>query len=185
MKNIKTYLAGSIQLDNGKVIVGDPSYQDLESVCVIDDVLEGTYNCYATKADEYLWGRRVISLEIKHIDHLDDSDYEELDSIPVDSAKAGIYDFDFRIGKFSDESRSTWLDGLYTLLYGYDIEGNIIFDEDTFTGEERRFTGEERRFAVVDNKAVVSSSGIGDGCYPVDVVRDGDKVVCIKITYLE
>lgn len=178
MKNIKTYLAGSIQLDNGKVIVGDPSYQDLESVCVIDNVLKGTYNCYATKADEYLWGRRVVSLEIKHIDHLDDSDYEEFDSIPVDSAKACISDFDFRIGKFSDESRSTWLDGLYTLLYGYDIEGNIIFDEDTFTGEERRF-------AVVDNKAVVSSSGIGDGCYPVDVVWADDKIVCIKITYLE
>jgi hypothetical protein len=32
---------------------------------------------------------------------------------------------------------------------------------------------------------VVSSSGIGDGMYPMDVMMDGDKVVGIKITYLD
>jgi len=37
---------------------------------------------------------------------------------------------------------------------------------------------------VLTQVSVVSSSGIGDGQYPLDVMMDGDKIVGMRITYL-
>jgi hypothetical protein len=46
-----------------------------------------------------------------------------------------------------------------------------------------KFTLDKQQWGLYDT-GVVSSSGYGDGQYPMEVMEDGDKVVGIKITYL-
>jgi hypothetical protein len=46
-----------------------------------------------------------------------------------------------------------------------------------------RFTLSENQWGLYDT-GVVTSSGIGDGLYPMDVMMDGDKIVGIRLEYL-
>ena len=46
-----------------------------------------------------------------------------------------------------------------------------------------QFTLGKEQFGLYDT-GVVSSSGIGDGLYPMDVMMDGDKIVGIRLEYL-
>ncbi len=40
-------------------------------------------------------------------------------------------------------------------------------------------------FGIVDECGAVSTSGLGDGCYPIEVIKEGDEIVAVRVTFIE
>lgn len=158
---------GLIKL-NDKVYVSDPCYE-VGTWCqtLLDNVLPGNYRCFITKADLQEWGDRVSELWITHEEYQSIPE-EYIGNIGVDAGMAGIYDKEyfetFNTDKHSNPKHGPWYDKVFTtLVMSEDIEGSVM-----------------------DDKCVVSFSGIGDGSYPVYITRnEEEKIISIGIRFLE
>ena len=161
------------------VMVSDPCYTpDTWCQTKLDNVLPGRYNVEVEKSDEGDWGTRVSSITIIHEDYTDGQvDWDDHSSLGVDSGQCGIF---CMTGYRNDElSESiTTPDVNFNLSdYGHSQVGDKWYEKMC------RFTLDKQQWGVYDT-GVVSSSGIGDGQYPMEVMEDDGKVVGIKITYL-
>ena len=160
-------------------MVSDPCYTpDTWCQTKLDNVLPGRYNVEVEKSDEGDWGTRVSSITIIHEDYTDGQvDWDDHSSLGVDSGQCGIF---CMTGYRNDElSESiTTPDVNFNLSdYGHSQVGDKWYEKMC------RFTLDKQQWGVYDT-GVVSSSGIGDGQYPMEVMEDDGKVVGIKITYL-
>jgi hypothetical protein len=160
------------------VMVSDPCYS-LDTWCQtkLDNVLPGLYNVEVERHDEGTgWGVRVSSITVIHKDYEDTDDWEQHSECGVDSGQCGVFCMtSYRNDEMSVGITTPTLDNPFV----------IPFREDGDKWYEKicHFTLCEPQWGMYDT-GVVSSSGIGDGQYPLDVMMDGDKIVGMRITYL-
>lgn len=158
------------------VMVSDPCYS-LDTWCQtkLNNVLPGKYNVDVQKSDEGDWGTRVSSITIIHEDYEDTDDWEQHSECGVDSGQCGIF---CMTGYRNDELSEgiTTPENDFVLSYN-DNEGDKWYEKMC------KFTLSKDQFGLYDT-GVVSSSGLGDGQYPLDVMMDGDKIVGMRLEYL-
>lgn len=161
------------------VMVSDPCYS-LDTWCQtkLDNVLPGLYNVEVDKHDEGTgWGVRVSSITVIHEDYVDDGDWEQHSECGVDSGQCGIFCMtSYRNDEMSVGITTPTLDQPFVLPYN-DKGGDMWYEKMC------HFTLHKDQWGVYDT-GVVSSSGIGDGMYPLDVMMDGDKIVGMRLEYL-
>ena len=159
------------------VMVSDPCYS-LDTWCQtkLNSVLPGLYNVDVQKSDEGDWGVRVSSITVIHEDYEDTDDWEQHSECGVDSGQCGI----FCMTSYRNDEVSV---GITTPTLKNPFVIPFREDGDKWYEKICHFTLCEPQWGVYDT-GVVTSSGIGDGLYPMDVMMDGDKIVGIRITYL-
>ena len=161
------------------VMVSDPCYTpDTWCQTKLDNVLPGLYNVEVDKHDEGTgWGVRVSSITVIHEDYVDDGDWEQHSECGVDSGQCGIFCMTgYRNDELSKSITTPTLDNPFVLPYN-DKGGDMWYEKMC------HFTLHKDQWGLYDT-GVVSSSGIGDGLYPMDVMMDGDKIVGIRLEYL-
>jgi hypothetical protein len=161
------------------VMVSDPCYTpDTWCQTKLNNVLPGKYNVEVDKHDEGTgWGVRVSSITVIHEDYTDTDDWEQHSECGVDSGQCGIFCMtSYRNDEMSVGITTPTLDNPFVLPYN-DKGGDMWYEKMC------HFTLHKDQWGLYDT-GVVSSSGIGDGQYPLDVMMDGDKIVGMRITYL-
>lgn len=160
------------------VMVSDPCYTpDTWCQTKLDNVLPGLYNVEVVRHDEGTgWGVRVSSITVIHEDYVDDGDWEQHSECGVDSGQCGVFCMtSYRNDEMSVGITTPTLDNPFVIPFRE--EG------DKWYGKICHFTLCEPQWGLYDT-GVVSSSGIGDGQYPLDVMMDGDKIVGMRLEYL-
>ena len=161
------------------VMVSDPCYTpDTWCQTKLDNVLPGLYNVEVERHDEGTgWGVRVSSITVIHKDYTDTDDWEQHSECGVDSGQCGIFCMTgYRNDELSKSITTPTLDNPFVLPYN-DKGGDMWYEKMC------HFTLCEPQWGLYDT-GVVSSSGIGDGMYPLDVMMDGDKIVGMRLEYL-
>ena len=159
-------------------MVSDPCYS-LDTWCQtkLSNVLPGKYNVDVDKSDLGDWGVRVSSITVVHEDYVDDGDWEQHSECGVDSGQCGVFCMTgYRNDELSKSITTPTLDNPFVLPYN-DKGGDMWYEKMC------HFTLCEPQWGLYDT-GVVSSSGIGDGMYPLDVMMDGDKIVGMRLEYL-
>jgi hypothetical protein len=119
----------------------------------------------------------VSSITVIHKDYTDNDDWEQHSECGVDSGQCGIFCMTgYRNDEMSVGITTPTLDQPFVLSYN-DKEGDMWYEKMC------HFTLHKDQFGLYDT-GVVSSSGIGDGQYPLDVMMDGDKIVGMRLEYL-
>jgi hypothetical protein len=160
------------------VMVSDPCYTpDTWCQTKLDNVLPGLYNVEVERHDEGTgWGVRVSSITVIHKDYTDTDDWEQHSECGVDSGQCGVFCMTgYRNDVLSEGITTPTLDNPFVIPFRE--EGDKWYEKIC------HFTLCEPQWGLYDT-GVVSSSGIGDGQYPLDVMMDGDKIVGMRITYL-
>lgn len=143
---------------SNKILISDPCY-NLGTWCTYTtDIKPGNYNYNV----EYEDGR-VASIELYHEDY-EYLDYEPaFDDIGVDSGQCGI--FDYNVVK--------------------DIIGTGKYnDKESFYGSMCFFTDNDDRYTAL-SYGIVCQSGYGDGTYCVDIAKDKEEIVGIKVVFID
>jgi hypothetical protein len=161
-------------------MVSDPCYTpDTWCQTKLNNVLPGKYNVDVQKSDQGDWGTRVSSITVIHEDYEDMEHWgwEQHSECGVDSGQCGI----FCMTSYRNDELS---EGITTPDVEFSL-GDYRKDEggDKWYEKMCKFTLSENQWGLYDTGAV-SSSGIGDGQYPLDVMMDGDKIVGMRLEYL-
>jgi len=161
------------------VMVSDPCYTpDTWCQTKLTNVLPGKYNVEVEKSDQGDWGTRVSGITILHESITDDGvslEWEDHSECGVDSGQCGIFCMtSYRNDEIAEGI--TTPDSDFVLPYN-DSEGDKWYDKMC------NFTLSKDQWGLYDT-GVVSSSGIGDGLYPLEVMMDKEKIVGMRITYL-
>jgi len=168
----QTKYLGDFQIESGKVFVSDPCY-DLDTWCakVVENVKNGTW--LAKVETMQTWGERVSKLVCYHqsIGYPERLLFEKVEAdIGVDSGQAGIFD----LNHFKKDS---------------DVDGLPRESKEIIRKEEPWYSyccdRTLSKMAGVIPFGVVSSSGLGDGSYNLEVAKRGDEVVGMQVTFLE
>ena len=160
------------------VMVSDPCYTpDTWCQTKLDNVLPGLYNVEVERHDEGTgWGVRVSSITVIHKDYEDTDDWEQHSECGVDSGQCGVFCMtSYRNDEMSVGITTPTLDNPFVIPFRE--EGDKWYEKIC------HFTLVEPQWGLYDT-GVVSSSGIGDGQYPLDVMMDGDKIVGMRLEYL-
>jgi hypothetical protein len=163
------------------VMVSDPCYTpDTWCQTKLNGVLPGRYNVEVEKSDQGDWGTRVSGITILHESITDDGvslEWEDHSECGVDSGQCGI----FCMTSYRNDEMS---ESITTPDVNFNL-GDYRKDDGGEKWYEKmcRFTLSEDQFGLYDT-GVVSSSGIGDGLYPLEVMMDKEKIVGMRITYL-
>ena len=160
-----------------EVVVSDPCYS-IPTWCqtILKGVLPGRYIAQVNEDPET---SRVAQLILIHVDHLNRPlEFEEHSTCGVDSGQLGIFD----ASSYRDDAavaRMTVPDGEFLLSHSHRDEGDQWYEAMCkFT----LFTPEQ--FGSYDT-GVVTSSGYGDGIYPLEISRDSnDNIVAMQVTYI-
>lgn len=166
-----------------KVRVSDPCYDnDVWCKTSLSNVYPGEYNVEVDKSDQGGWGNRVTRLTVIHKGYImecaDESNWTPHSDIGVDSGQAGIFcETSYRNDELATSITTPSLDKPFVIPFRN--EG------DTWYEKICHFTLGGEQWGAYDT-GVVTSSGIGDGSYPLDVVyNDTNEIVGIRITYLD
>ena len=159
------------------VMVSDPCYP-LDTWCQtkLSNVLPGKYNVDVDKTDLDGWGTRVSSITVVHEDYENTGhwDWEQHSECGVDSGQCGIFCMtSYRNDEVSESITSPESDFVIPFRE----------DGDNWYIKMCKFTLGKESWGLYDTGAV-SSSGIGDGMYPLEVMMDNGKVVGIKVVFL-
>lgn len=145
--------------------LSDPCYGTMSMYNSTIQTIPGKYNVYVTisESNSRFYMGRITSIMAVHQDYypkfktMPKNDRESL-FCAVDSGTCGIFDKDY-FKKFhtEDDVDDEWYD-------------KFVINMDSFINTE--------------NKGAISSSGWGDGCYPVYAEYVGDKAFAIRIKFL-
>lgn len=161
-------------------MVSDPCYTpDTWCQTKLSNVLPGNYIVDVDHSDQGGWGNRVAGITVLHESitggNLDWSYHSECG---VDSGQCGVFCMTgYRNDEIADRiTTPDRPDGAFVLPYN-DKEGDKWYEKMC------QFTLGENQWGSYDT-GVVSSSGIGDGGYPLYVIYKDDKIVGMKLDYL-
>lgn len=164
-----------------KVRVSDPCYDDdVWCKTMLTGVLPGKYRVEVEHSQRSGWGTRVASLTVVHEDFGRLTNWEEHGEIGVDSGQAGIFcESSYRNDHTAKDimvPEGQW-SGFPNSMDRK--EGDVFYDKMcafTINGDEG--------WGSYDT-GVVTSSGYGDGGYPLEVLRESNGyIVGMKITYI-
>ena len=160
-----------------EVRVSDPCYSDdVWCKTQLSNVLPGKYEVLVENKDEGAWGVRTSHIVVTHDDYKNSNIvYEEYGSIGVDSGQAGIFcESSYRNDDISESIQTP----------ESDFEFNATEPGDSWYNKMCRMTLSEDGWGAYDT-GVVTSSGYGDGTYPLTVAKNNDgKIVSIAITFI-
>ena len=171
---LKRHFVGCIDLSLGAVDITDPCYGKDVWCRRTENIMPGTYNCYAYIGDDPDWGSRVWINQIVIADgeesyyaedrvSLDDA-WEEIGEIGVDAGMAGFFQ---NKPDFNDDE---W-DKLCSWLFDKTERHNPEGVEDSYVKSFRTGDG------------FWTHSGCGDGCYGVFAIKKDDKIVALEIRF--
>jgi hypothetical protein len=146
------------EITSGAMRLTDPCY-DLDVWCAgdLENVRNGKWFAEAIRIDDPVWGNRVARLVVRHESFADADDrefHEEImNDFGVDSGQFGFFDR----AKYAEQ------------------HGGKYNDETSFYGEVCKLTS--GKTLAVRNFGAVSTSGCGDGVYPVYIERDDQGLV--------
>lgn len=160
------------------VRVSDPCYtDDVWCKTQLTNVLPGAYNWTVSFNDTSGWGHRVSGITLIHesFDDDDSIEWQYHSDIGVDSGQAGIFcETSYR----NDEVAPSITTPDVNFMYGEGGEGEAWYEKMC------RFTLSSESFGAYDT-GVVSSSGIGDGSYPLYVAYDdNNNIIAMQLDYL-
>ena len=178
--NLNLHKMKQIKLSEN-VRVSDPCYtDDVWCKTQLKSVLPGLYNWDVSRSDNGDWGNRVSGITLVHENYEDDGslEWQYHSDIGVDSGQAGIFcESSYRNDEVATGITTPPLDKPFVLPYN-DKGGDMWYEKMC------RFTLSSDSFGAYDT-GIVTSSGLGDGSYPLYVVYDeDDKIVAMKIDYL-
>lgn len=164
---------GAIHLGE-KVFVTDPCYET-STWCQAElhNVSPGTYKCFIILSDEGTWGYRVAELHAVKEEFL--RTHGSISEIPysidpfpatigVDSGQCGIFEAKY---------------------YEHNQPDNNYDNPDSWYKKVCNITCSSAQAGTVDNSGVVTSSGFGDGCYSLYTAKEKDKIVAMKVVFIE
>jgi len=158
------------------VMVSDPCYTpDTWCQTKLTNVLPGRYNVEVEKSDE----GDVSGITILHESITDDGvslEWEDHSECSVDTGQCGI----FCMTSYRNDGI---VEGITTPTLNNPFVIPFREDGDKWYEKICHFTLCEPQWGLYDT-GVVSSSGIGDGLYPLEVMMDKEKIVGMRITYL-
>jgi hypothetical protein len=160
------------------VMVSDPCYS-LDTWCQtkLSNVLPGKYNVETDNADLGAWGNRISSITAIHENYRDNHTWMQHSDCGVDSGQCGIFCMtSYRNDQIAEGITTPPLSSPFVIPFNQ--EGDVWYNKMC------NFTLGGEGWGLYDT-GVVSSSGIGDGMYPLEVMMDGDKVVGIKVVFLD
>lgn len=155
---------GKIKLNN-TVIVSDPCYKvGVWCQGEINNVLEGKYNVYISEDDG-----RIKELVVSHDSYLiidfKDINIEQPFEVGVDSGNVGIFDYKYYYDTHEEEDiLDEWYDNMQAKLFDNTSSKNWLFFR---------------------KHGVITSSGYGDGIYHCYTVEHDNKVMAIKIVFID
>lgn len=179
---------GKFDQCSDNILVSDPGYEfSLENYCqdawelniLLTNVLKGEWHCWVKKDSLTNRNAELISIHVNQLNgdilKTDTTDFWtkiEDKVVCVDYGQAGIYD----MTHFKDNN---------------DVGEYEIFVDENSDQREAWYsmncavTQKLEHFAGTIPYGVVSSSGYGDGMYDLFVARKNDKVVGIKIVFID
>lgn len=168
MERIKTYeKVGSVNFSSS-VFASDPcysmEYNEVELILngqdCITNVLPGTFDCFVKKEDDRIKNLLLVHSDVKKVRI---SDFKFSNDCYVDAGIFGFYDIDYFFNTHSNETiKNEW------------YERNVLSDENI---------SKDVVFCDI-NKGIYTSSGYGDGVYPVFVLRNEEnKAIGFLVKY--
>lgn len=130
---------GFIELGD-KARVSDPCY-DIDTWCAgtLENVLPGRYACFFQRTDMKDWGKRIASIEVRHMAflHIEPTELQDID-VGVDSGQCGIYDLDYFIKAREDRyGEDKWYNQVCEMTGEYvDNPDYVPFEKSSFWKEE-------------------------------------------------
>lgn len=155
---------GKIKL-NDTVMVSDPCYKvGVWCQGEINNILEGEYNVHISEDDG-----RIKELIVSHDNYLvidfEDINIEQPFEVGVDSGNAGIFDYKYYYDTHEeDDILDEWYDDMLAGLFDKEDSKNWLFFR---------------------NHGVITSSGYGDGIYHCYTAEHDNKVMAIKIIFID
>lgn len=154
---------GKFTIVSGQIIVGDPCYNEPE-ICV--PAINGDWLAYIEKNE------RIEKLIVQHVlfDSIEVVNIDE-NAIGVDSGQAGVFDMSY----YNDDTlvhNVSWLSE----------ESPLVADQPWYSLVCDRTLAKPH--AGIIPFGVVSSSGWGDGDYPVTLYKVDDKVIKVEIVFV-
>jgi hypothetical protein len=155
---------GKIKL-NDTVMVSDPCYKvGVWCQGEINNVLEGEYNVFISEDDG-----RIKELIVSNDKYPEIEDWEinmeQSFEVGVDSGNAGIFDYKYYYDTHEeDDILDEWYDDMLTGLFDNEDSKNWLFFR---------------------NHGVITSSGYGDGIYHCYTAEHDNKVMAIKIVFID
>lgn len=155
---------GKIKL-NDTVMVSDPCYKvGVWCQGEINNVLEGEYNVFISEDDG-----RIKELIVSNDKYPEIEDWEinmeQSFEVGVDSGNAGIFDYKYYYDTHEeDDILDEWYDDMLTGLFDNEDSKNWLFFR---------------------NHGVITSSGYGDGVYHCYTAEHDNKVMAIKIVFID
>lgn len=155
---------GKIKL-NDTVMVSDPCYKvGVWCQGEINNVLEGEYNVYISEDDGRIKELIVSSDKYPEIEDWE-INIEQSFEVGVDSGSAGIFDYKYYYDTHEeDDILDEWYDDMLTGLFDNEDSKNWLFFR---------------------NHGVITSSGYGDGIYHCYTAEHDNKVMAIKIVFID
>lgn len=144
------------------VVISDPCYSvPTIGQYTLENLKPGKYHTFVVKSDERYWGTRCSRLIVIHEDHIGENHvWVLLSEIEVGSGQAGIFSKQtYRKDGMKIKTPEIIYDGT---VYNLPIEE----DGDDWYLKMCKMTLSKNQWGTYKN-GVVSSSGIGDGGYPV------------------
>lgn len=159
------------------VRVSDPCYSnDVWCKTKLTNVLAGMYDVEVFYSQDESFGKRISELRVTHQDYTGEGTWIAHSDIGVDSGQAGIFcESSYRNDDIVSGIVTPEVD--FVLPYN-DSSGDIWYEKVC------KFTLSNEGWGAYETGAV-SSSGFGDGTYPLDVAIHDDKIVAIRITYID
>ena len=189
MMKADKYKVGELKLGD-KVYVSDPAYSPgIWCQALIGDIKPGKYIGYIYKSNLEDWGRRVIDILIIHEDYPDSYPTKKFEDVEigVDSAKAGIFEYEF----FEDiNENTTKKDELFNLMHdlfvSYDVYGNRIRERiSSKRASQNKEPQEPMDAAVIFGKCIISDSGLGDGGYDLYYSDNEEgEIVALRLNFI-
>lgn len=168
---------GTFEVNSGAIRVSDPCYgTDVWCQGVVENVLNGKWKVEVIKSDEGSWGIRCKEI----VAHHESITYFQLQNwkpnheihVGVDSGQAGFYDRDsYRKDRLITEEP--------TFTAGHEGDGDLWYDACC------ELTLSEESAGIIAGTGVVSSSGYGDGSYPLfQITNEEGHVVALRLEFI-
>ena len=162
----------TFEVTSGIIVASDPMYE-IPTWCqgIINNVKKGTWLAEAVVANKGIYGNRVASLTVTHLSAETPLLFEEIDmSGGVDSGQFGFFDKDFYCNNEVAKDLP---------------QHNFGTDGHEWYRACCKLTLDKPSWGTLPQGAV-SSSGFGDGCYPVYGAKDAnDEWVCFRVIFLD
>ena len=165
------------KISSGVVVCSDPCY-DLPSMgnLIVSGVKNGEWDVMVENVENEEWGYRISSVTIKHVDipFLPFNFNEPIGECGVDSGQFGFFDKGF----YRNDNKA---EELIKHDFGSDYDRK---DGDAWYRACCHLTLGAESYGVMEN-GCVSSSGFGDGVYPVFGIKDpkGEYVI-FNVTFI-